>query len=90
MSEIVQAIKGLRPGLSEAKVVELAAQIESLGCMELLLRRGADPTLVDGAHGGDAMGWAEFHGASEAIQIFQRWMGSWEPIQRAARLGSAS
>ena len=57
----------------QAVALHLAAQIESLGCMELLLRRGADPTLMDGAHGGDAMGWAVFHGASGSIQVLENW-----------------
>jgi len=57
----------------EAVALHLAAQLESLGCMELLLRRGADPSIVDGAHGGDAMGWAVFHGASASIEVLENW-----------------
>lgn len=59
-----------------AVALHLASQIGSLACMEVLLRRGADPTLVDGAHGGDAMGWAEFHGASGAIKVLRKWLES--------------
>ena len=55
-----------------AVAMHLAAQNGAVGCLTLLLDRGADPTIIDGAHGGDALGWAEYSGATEAAQILRR------------------
>lgn len=55
-----------------AVAMHLAAQNGAVGCLELLLDRGADPTIVDGAHGGDPLGWAEYSGADEAAEILRR------------------
>lgn len=55
-----------------AVAMHLAAQHGAVGCLELLLDRGADPTIVDGAHGGDPLGWAEFSGADVAVDILRR------------------
>ena len=52
--------------------MHLAAQNGAVGCLELLLDRGADPTIIDGAHGGDPLGWAEYSGATEAADILRR------------------
>ncbi len=55
-----------------AVAMHLAAQHGAVGCLELLLDRGADPTIIDGAHGGDPLGWAEYSGATEAAAILHR------------------
>ena len=55
-----------------AVAMHLAAQHGAVGCLELLLDRGADPSIVDAAHGGDPLGWAEFGGAEEAVAILRR------------------
>ena len=54
-----------------AVAMHLAAQHGAIGCLRLLLDRGADPTIIDGAHGGDPLGWAEFSGATEAAEILR-------------------
>ena len=58
-----------------AVAMHLAAQHGAVGCLELLLDRGADPTIVDGAHGGDPLGWAEFGGATESADLLRRRLG---------------
>ncbi len=55
--------------------MHLAAQYNCVGCLNLLLDRGADPTIVDGAHGGTPKRWAEFQGAADAIEILKRRVG---------------
>ena len=54
-----------------AVALHLAAQFDSVDCVKLLLDRGADPHIVDGAHGGDALGWAEFSGANRTVEILK-------------------
>ena len=56
----------------DAVAMHLAAQHNCVRCLNLLLDRGADPTIVDGAHGGTPGGWAEYSGASEALDILKR------------------
>ena len=58
-----------------AVAMHLAAQYNCVGCLNLLLDRGADPTIVDGAHDGTPKVWAEFHGASDAVEILNRRVG---------------
>lgn len=55
-----------------AVAMHLAAQNNAVGCLELLLDRGADATIIDGAHGGNPLGWAEYSGATEAAEILRR------------------
>ena len=55
----------------DAVAMHLAAQHNCVGCLNLLLDRGADPTIVDGAHGGTPAGWAEYGGAFEALEILK-------------------
>jgi ankyrin repeat protein len=57
----------------DATALHLAAQFGSLQCMALLLNRGADPDIVDGAHGGNALGWAEYAGAIESAEMLRNW-----------------
>ena len=54
-----------------AVAMHLAAQHGAIGCLTLLLDRGADPTIIDGAHGGDPLGWAEYGGADEAAGLLR-------------------
>ena len=56
----------------DAVAMHLAAQYNCVGCLNLLLDRGADPTIVDGAHDGTPKVWAEFHHAAEAVEILSR------------------
>ena len=58
-----------------AVAMHLAAQYNCVGCLNLLLDRDADPTVVDGAHDGTPKGWAEFHGATDAVEILNRRVG---------------
>ena len=51
--------------------MHLAAQHGAVGCLQLLLDRGADATIVDGAHGGTPLGWAEFGGAHATVEILR-------------------
>ena len=59
----------------QAVAMHLAAQHGAVGCLNLLLDRGADPTVVDAAHGGTPLGWAEYSGAAAAIEILKRRAG---------------
>ena len=54
-----------------AVALHLAAQHNCVGCVQLLLDRGADPTIVDGAHGGTPTGWADFGGAEDTLRILR-------------------
>lgn len=56
----------------DAVAMHLAAQHNCIGCLNLLLDRGADPTVVDGAHGGTPAGWAEYGGATDALDLLKR------------------
>ncbi len=53
----------------QAVAMHLAAQYESLKCLQLLLERGADPTITDEAYSSTPLGWAEHVGAESAIKI---------------------
>lgn len=55
----------------DAVAMHLAAQHNCVGCLNLLLDRRADP-IVDGAHGGTPAGWAEYGGATDALDILKR------------------
>ena len=57
-----------------AVALHLAAQHDSVACVKLLLSRGADPYIVDGAHGGDALGWAEYSNATQTIRVLKEYM----------------
>lgn len=48
----------------DAVAMHLAAQNNAIGCLALLLDRGANRTIVDGLHGGTPLGWVEFSGAT--------------------------
>ena len=54
-----------------AVAMHLAAQHNAVNCVRLLLERGADATIVDGAHEGTPLGWAEFGGADEAAELLK-------------------
>ena len=58
-----------------AVAMHLAAQHNCVGCVNLLLDRGADPTVVDGAHGGTPASWAEYSGAADTLEILRRRAG---------------
>lgn len=59
----------------DAVAMHLAAQHNCVNCLNLLLDRGADPTIVDGAHGGTPAGWAEYGGATDALDILMHRLG---------------
>ncbi len=59
----------------QAVAMHLAAQHGAVDCLNLLLDRGADPTVVDAAHGGTPLGWAEHGGATAAVEILRRRAG---------------
>ena len=56
----------------DAVAMHLAAQYNCVGCLKLLLDRGADPTIVDGTHDGTPKVWAKFQGATDAVEILNR------------------
>ena len=58
-----------------AVAMHLAAQHNCAGCVNLLLDRGADPAVVDGAHGGTPASWAEYGGAADTLEILRRSAG---------------
>ena len=60
---------------AQAVSMHLAAQQGAVGCLNLLLDRGADPTIVDAAHGGTPLGWAKHGGAEAAAEILRRRAG---------------
>ncbi|MCY3817901.1 MAG: ankyrin repeat domain-containing protein [Gammaproteobacteria bacterium] len=57
----------------DAVAMHLAAQHNCVGCLSLLLDRGADAAILDGAYGGTPAGWAEYGGAADALEILRRW-----------------
>lgn len=59
----------------QAVAMHLAAQHNAVDCLNLLLDRGADPTVADAAYGGTPLGWAEHGGATAAIEILKRRAG---------------
>lgn len=54
-----------------AVALHLAAQYGAVRCLNLLLDRGADATIRDGAHGGTPLNWAEHVGSEEAASILR-------------------
>jgi ankyrin repeat protein len=54
---------------NSAAAMHLAAQFGSLKCLELLLERGADPTIQDAAFGGTPLGWAQHAGTESSIAL---------------------
>ena len=58
-----------------AAAMHLAAQHGAVGCLEVLLDRRADPTVVDGAHDGTPLGWAEYSQATDAVALLRRRLG---------------
>jgi ankyrin repeat protein len=54
-----------------AVAMHLAAQFGSLQCLRLLLDRGADATIKDGAYDATPLGWAEYGGAREAATMLR-------------------
>ena len=52
-----------------AVAMHLAAQFGSLKCLELLLHRGADPSIKDAAFEGTPLGWARHAGAETSIAL---------------------
>ena len=58
-----------------AVAMHLAAQYGSLRCLQLLLDRGADATITDGAHESTPLGWARFGEQPEAIAVLERHLG---------------
>ena len=54
-----------------AVAMHLAASHDAVGCVEMLMDRGADATIVDGAHGGTPLGWAEFGGAPSTTALLR-------------------
>ena len=55
----------------DAVALHLAAQHNCTRCVRLLLERGADASIVDGAHGGTPAGWAEHGGANDTLRILR-------------------
>jgi ankyrin repeat protein len=58
-----------------ATALHLAAQYGCLGCLRLLLARGADATLRDAAFDSTPLRWAEHVGALESAQLLRSAVG---------------
>jgi ankyrin repeat protein len=56
----------------QATALHLAAQFGSLGCIEVLLTAGADPTIRDGAFSGTPADWASHSGQQAALDRFDQ------------------
>jgi hypothetical protein len=56
--------------------LHLAAQYSCLGCLRLLLARGADPTIKDAAFAATPIGWAEHAGSMDAAAVLRAHPGS--------------
>jgi len=54
-----------------AVALHLAAQYSCLGCLRLLLERGADANIRDAAYASTPLGWAEHSGAQDSIEILR-------------------
>ena len=50
----------------------MEAQHDAVKCLNLLLDRGADPTIVDAAHSATPLMWAEVCDAPEAAEVLKR------------------
>ena len=64
-------------GLSHGQgvtAIHLAAQNDRVAVIELLLERGADPSIEDALYGGPALGWARHGGARRAVELLERRM----------------
>ncbi len=55
----------------QAVAMHLAARYGSMRCLPLLLERGADRTIRDGAYGGPPLDWAEHGGSAEAAALLR-------------------
>jgi len=55
----------------QAVAMHLAAQYGAMGCLQLLLERGADPAITDGAHQSTPLGWARFGGQRGAVAVLE-------------------
>ncbi len=58
-----------------AVAMHLSAQFGGLGCLRLLLERGADFRIEDEAHGGRPIGWAAFGEQTEAVLLLMEFGG---------------
>ncbi len=56
----------------QAVAMHLAAQHSALKCLDLLLDRGADPTIVDAAYNATPLEWADECDAPEAAELLRR------------------
>ncbi len=55
-----------------ATALHLAAQFGAMGCLEVLLDAGADPSVRDGAFNATPLEWAEHNGTEIAVQRLRR------------------
>jgi ankyrin repeat protein len=58
-----------------ATAMHLAAQYSCLKCLQLLLNRGADPTILDDRFGGTPLGWARYGEAADAVAVLEARLG---------------
>ena len=52
--------------------MHLAAQHSALRCLDLLLDRGADPSIVDAAYDATPLEWAVECGAPDSAELLRR------------------
>ena len=56
----------------QAVAMHLAAQHSALRCLDLLLDRGADPSIVDAAYDATPLEWAVECGAPDSAELLRR------------------
>jgi ankyrin repeat protein len=60
-----------RAGGPEVTPLHVAARSGHASIVRLLLDAGADPSIRDTEHGGDAIGWAEHFGQPEVVRLLR-------------------
>ncbi len=56
----------------QAVAMHLSAQHSALRCLDLLLDRGADPSIADGSYNATPLEWAEECGAADSADLLRR------------------
>jgi len=65
-------LKALRRILARSPAVLTDRDEEGLRCLDLLLDRGADPSIADGSYNATPLEWAEECGAADSADLLRR------------------
>jgi ankyrin repeat protein len=57
---------------ADVTALHLAALADHPEVARLLLERGADPSIRDSKHDSDALGWAEFFGRTDMVELLKK------------------